>query len=87
MKLTKQSLSKSFALTTGILWVLCSGIVALLPDFSRDVTQWWVHGMELSGYNITFGSFALGGATIVASAWLTGYILGWSLQLFSNEVK
>ena len=87
MQLTRQNLSKSFALTTGVLWILCSGFVAIFPDISRGVTRWWMHGMELSGYNVTLGSFMLGGASIVASAWLTGYILGCSLQMFIGGAK
>ena len=87
MNLTKRNLAKGFALTTGVLWLFCSVIVALLPEFTRTVTQWWMHGMRIEAYNITFESVMLGGITLVASAWLTGYILGWSLELNSSKRK
>lgn len=85
MKLTKNNIAKGLALTTGVLWVLCSLVVALLPEFSRTVTEWWMYGMELGSYSITWGSFIFGGVTLVASAWLAGYILGWSLELSGSR--
>lgn len=80
MKLTKNNLATGLALATAILWVLCAGFVAVFPDLSRIVTQWWMHGIEISKFNLGWGNFIWGGLTITASFWAVGYVLGWSLE-------
>lgn len=87
MKLTKNTLSNGFALATAILWVVCSVFVATFPGFSNTITQWWMHGMEVAPYEITLSSVIWGGLTLMASAWLSGYILGWSLEVVSKNGK
>ena len=84
---TNNNLARPFALATGILWVLCSAFVALFPDFSNTVTQWWMHGMNLQKYNISWESFIWGGLTLVASFWLVGYVLSWSIESFDKQSK
>lgn len=85
MKISKKSLANGFALATGVLWTLCSLFVAILPDFSHTVTRWWMHGMDLTQYNLTLGSFIWGGLTIIASFWLVGFVLGWSLEFMDKR--
>jgi len=83
MKLDKMVLANAFGLATAILWVVCSLMVALLPNFSWEVMRWWMHGMDLSvmgRWNLTISNFLLGGITAIASAWITGWILAWSWQ-------
>jgi len=87
MKLTKHNLAHGFALATAILWVLCSGFVAIFPDFSRTITQWWMHGMEVAQFNLEWSNFVWGGLTLVLSAWLAGWILGWSLEIIDKNAK
>jgi len=81
MKVNTMKLANSFALATTILWVFCSAIVWLLPEFSWIVTSWWMHGMDLSamgGWHLTVSNFLLGGITAVITAWVTGCVLAWS---------
>lgn len=88
IKLDKQILANSFALATAILWVLCTLLVWLWPDFTWRVTEWWMHGMDLTamgGWNLTLNNFLLGGLTLVASAWVTGYTFGWSWEITSRK--
>lgn len=83
MKFEKTALANSFALATAILWTLCTAFVLVLPVFSTTVIQWLMHGMDIStmgGWNLTLGSFVLGGASITLSAWVAGWILGWSWE-------
>ena len=83
MKSVSMRLANAFALAMIILWVICSAVVWLLPDLSWQITGWWMHGMNLSamGYwNLTFSNFLLGGIAAVVSAWVTGYVLGWSWE-------
>ena len=81
MKSNTTKLANAFALTMAILWVACSAVVWLLPGFASQVTEWWMHGMDISvmgNWNLTLNSFLLGGITAVISAWVTGWVLGWS---------
>lgn len=87
MKLTKNNLANGIALATAILWILCSALVSVLPDFSLTVTKWWMHGMDIATFNLGWSNFALGGLTITASFWLIGYVLGWSFELIDTKKK
>lgn len=90
MKLTKELLANSFALATAILWVLCSAFVFILPGFSMTVTRWWLHGMQvdqLGPFSLNPTNFILGGATLIISLWITGYVFGWSLEYLSKRKK
>lgn len=87
MKLRKNNLANSLALATAILWVLCTGFVAVFPDFSHTVMQWWMHGMEVAKFNLGWSNFVWGGLTITASFWVVGYVLGWSLEYVEQMGK
>ena len=90
MKLTKNRLAGAFALTTAVLWTICSAFVAIFPDFSYKVTKWWLHGMNIDSlgeFNLSWGNYLSGGLTLVISLWVTGYVLGWSLEIFGKSTK
>ncbi|MBI2009212.1 hypothetical protein HYS84_02240 [Candidatus Saccharibacteria bacterium] len=90
MKLTKNKLASAFALATAVLWTLCSAFVTIFPDFSYKVTKWWLHGMNidvLGDFNLGWSNFLWGGLTLVVSFWVIGYVLGWSLEIFSRRGK
>ncbi len=81
-------LANAFALSTAILWALCSLIVWLLPDLSLTATEWWMHGMDLSvlgSWNLTLENFLLGGIILTGSLWVTGYIFGWCWEVLSKK--
>lgn len=83
MKDNTIKLANVFALAMAILWTLCSVFVWLLPDFSLQITSWWMHGMDLSAigsWHLTVSNFLLGGITAVITSWVTGWVLGWSWQ-------
>ena len=87
MKLIKNKLANTFALGTAILWIICSAIVWALPSFSIQVTSWWIHGIDLmtANWNLNLNNFIFGGITIVASAWVSGWIFGWSWEQVSKK--
>ncbi len=88
MKITKNKLANSFALATAVVWSLCSAFVAIFPDFSFKVTKWWLHGMNIDSlgeFDLDFGNYLWGGLTLVISFWIVGYVLGWSLEIFSKQ--
>lgn len=83
MKLDKNKIANIFALTMSILWVLCSLIVWILPEFSLQATTQMMHGMNFSAmgnWNLNFGNFLWGGIMAVISSWVTGWVLGWSWE-------
>jgi hypothetical protein len=86
-KVKKTELANGFALATGVLWVLCSAFVAIFPSFSQTVTEWWLHGMNLDvvgGFQLDLANFLWGGLTLIASFWVVGYVLGWSLKMVNK---
>jgi hypothetical protein len=85
MKLTKRNLANGLALATAILWVPCAAFVAVFPDFSLKVTKWWMHGMDVAAFNISWNNFVWGGLTLIAAFWIVGYVLGWSLELVDRK--
>lgn len=87
MKLNSNTFANAFALATAVLWVGCSILVVLFPEPARIVTEWWLHGMKMDPYVIDFSNFLGGGVTLVASAWITGYVLGWSFEVVGRKEK
>lgn len=88
MQISKINLAKAFAVATGVLWVLCSAFVVVFPIFSLSVTKWWMHGMDIfatGSFHLDFANFVWGGATLIVSLWVVGYVLGWSLELFTGQ--
>lgn len=83
MKLNKIGLAYAFALATAILWTICSAFIVLLPDVSMTILKWWMHGMDVAvmgNWSLDLANFFLGGLTLVISAWVSGYIFGWSWE-------
>ena len=88
MKLTKAVLANALALTTGIFWIIYALFIWLLPDFSLTTIRWWFMGLDISSLgrlNLDLGTFLFGGITAIISAWVTGYVLGWSIEYFSKS--
>lgn len=88
MKLDKMVLANAFALATSILWVACSAFVFLFPRLSTTITNWWIHGLDISllgSWSLTPTSFVLGGVTLVVSAWVTGWVFGWAWEWMSKR--
>ncbi|MDP2685342.1 MAG: DUF5676 family membrane protein [bacterium] len=83
MKLDKNKLANTFALAMAVLWVLCSLVIWILPEFSLQATTQMMHGMNFSAmgsWNLTFGNFLWGGTVAVIFSWVTGWVLGWSWE-------
>lgn len=88
MKLDKIVLANTFALVSAILWVVCSAVVWVLPQLSLLVTRWLVHGLNISvlgSWNLNLSNFLLGGITLIASMWVTGWVFGWAWEKMSKK--
>ena len=78
--LDKMKVANVLAVTTAIVWVICAGLVIALPDLTLTMSQWMLHGLDLTvlgGWQLTVANFVLGGLTWTASAWITGWLFGW----------
>lgn len=88
MKLTKEILAPAFAATAAFWWFIGSLFIWVLPEFSLLITKWWFMGLdvdELGNFNLDFSTFLFGGLTTIIAGWLTGYILGVSIEYFSKK--
>ena len=86
MKFDKLTIANALALTTLIFWVACSLFLALFPAFYMQTGNWWMHG-RMMGSAVTMGSFGFGGITMIAVAWVTGFLFGWSYEQVSKWEK
>ena len=88
MKITKVGMGNSFALTMAFIWSVCTLGIAIFPGPSYMMNRWFTHGftgLTMGQWNTTFSGFLLGGLVLVAFAWITGYVFGWSLEYFSKK--
>ena len=86
MKLEKMVIANASALSTAILWIVCSIGVALLPDFVQTIRESMMHGAVATGsLEITFGSFLMGGIALVVMAWVWGWVFGWAWEMASKK--
>ena len=88
MKTGKMVLANAFALTIGIAYVVCRLLVSLFPELFMQITKSWFHLIDLtriSGAELSLNLFVLGLISSVVSAWLFGYLLGWSIEYFSKK--
>ena len=79
----KMRVANTLALASGILWVLCSIVILILPDLSLSVAEWWMHGMDISvmgSWNLNFINFFFGGIALIVSAWVSGWVFAWSWE-------
>lgn len=77
MKHEPNATANAMAVTVAIIFIVCRLAVALFPDLAMTIAKSWFHGLEISqvsGWNLSLGSFVLGLATSVGGAWLIGYV-------------
>ena len=82
------SLANALAVTSGILWIVCSILIWLVPEFSLSATRWWFMGLDIGAlghFNLDANIFLLGGLSTVVSTWIVGYVLGWLLEVFGGK--
>ena len=88
MKSNKIVLANAFALTIGVTYIVCRLLVSLFPGLSMQITRSWFHLVDLtkiSGADLGIDLLVLGLASSVLSAWLFGYLLGWSIEFFNKN--
>ena len=83
MKIEKITFANALALTTLIVWVVCSAFVAILPGLYMRAGGWWMH-MNYSSLTslgmwpmMSMNGIFFGGFTMVIAAWIAVYIFVW----------
>lgn len=82
-----EPLANALAAVSAAAWVICSLAMLLLPELSLLVIKTWfmgLQGISLSEWQFSLQSFIGGGASLVISAWIFGYALGWLYQKASK---
>lgn len=83
MKLNPTIFGTASAVTTGILWIVCSILVVILPGFMESMTAGMMHSSVTSmDFTLTWEGFLWG---LIAWAIWAG-IAGWLLVLLYNQL-
>lgn len=85
MKLEKMAIANASALSSTLLWIFCSLGVVLMPGFVESIRSAMMHGSTTEALSITFGSFLMGGVTIIIISWIWGYLFGWAWEYVSKK--
>ena len=81
------SFANAAAAVTGIVYVVCSLLVVVFPEFFKMVSQSWFHGIDIGliWTGSPRGNFLLGIISAVIGMWLTGYAFAWLYNQFSKK--
>ncbi len=87
MKLNELAFANASALLTGLVYITCSFLVALFPDYFRIVGQSWFHGIDI---NLIWtgearGNFFTGFVTAVVGTWSAGWAFVWLYNKFAKS--
>lgn len=87
MKINEQGFANASAVLTGIVYIACSLLVVLFPDYFKIVGQSWFHGIDISliWTGEPRGNFFIGLATAVAGTWLAGWAFAWTYNRFAKS--
>jgi len=78
MKLDANKLALAFGGTAIVVWVICSGLVALLSGPMLFMTGHMLHAdMGNFGWTLTLGGFFVGLVCWAVWAGVTGWLVGW----------
>lgn len=86
MKLNELAFANASAVLTGAVYIACSLLVALFPDYFRIVGQSWFHGIDISliWTGEPRGNFLIGFVTAVVGTWLAGWVF---VRLYNQFAK
>ncbi len=88
MQLNALKLANAAAVTTFILYVVCTLFVALAPQFSMTILAGGMHipdiGNSLGAIHVTFGGFLLGLIPLLIYSYVGAYLVA---VLYNRSVK
>jgi hypothetical protein len=79
--------ANALAAITAIVYVVCSLLVVVFPEFFKMVSQGWFHGIDIGliWTGSPRGNFLLGLITAVIGMWLVGWAFAWLYNQFSKK--
>lgn len=81
----------AFALTAGVVYVVCAILVALWPQQSISFFGSWFHGVDLTKIavapQITIVSFVVGLISVIIFAYLVGALYAWAYNTCTDHCK
>jgi len=84
VKLPARSFANASAITAAILWAACALIAIALPDLYQAGADLLSFG-SIGHFNLSLSSAVFGGILFTVIAWVSGYLFGWSLNMFSKK--
>ncbi len=86
MNLEKIANANASALSSAILWTVCSLFIVLLPDVAETIRTLILHGSTTGVFKITLSNFFIGGIVLVMISWVWGYgVLSWTREYVSRK--
>jgi len=87
MMITKKALANALALTATLYWIIEYLLFLLLPASSVILRRVWLSLITLGqgDYLAELLIFFIGGPIFIISAWILGYVFGWSIEYFSKR--
>ncbi|MEK7519276.1 MAG: DUF5676 family membrane protein [Patescibacteria group bacterium] len=79
--------ANSLALASGIIWIICSIFIWVLPDSSLYVAKigfMGLEGFDFAGFNLDFSTFFAGLVLTLVFGWIFGFLWGAFYQKFSK---
>lgn len=85
--MNKTALANAAAVTSIILWIICSALVATLPSMMMTMSGHMLHAdMTSVGWTLAPIGFVVGLIIWAAIAWVTGWLIGFFYNRFNKPV-
>lgn len=72
------------AIYSGIIYIVCRLGIALAPDFSRQLTKWWFHGVSIDQIwgptSLSIADFIYGLIATLIAVYLAALVFVWVYQ-------
>lgn len=72
----------AFAAAGGVLYVLCTALFAIAPEFYASVWSSAFHVATVSIRSFDFSVAIVGFVVMVVAAFITGYVFAWAFNYF-----
>ena len=85
MQLNKSKFARDGALTLGVVYVVCSLFVYLLPDFSVKLMQWLTHVTIGTARMVTPEGFLAGLIQVLLYGYVGAWLFAWVFNRATRE--
>jgi len=86
LELNRKALANAAAVTAAVLWVICSMLVAGLPQLMMSMTGHMVHlDTQSFSWVMSIPGFLVGLVIWMVAAWATGWLIAVFYNRFSSQ--